>query len=80
MRELEDDRGGAAEDAPPTSLDAEATRGHDAGEVTRLLRRWRRGDAVAQERLFAVVYEDLRQLAGGLMRDERTGHTLPPTG
>ena len=51
-----------------------------AGEVTRLLRRWRRGDEQAPEALFEVVYTDLRDLAERFMRRERSGHTLPPTG
>lgn len=51
-----------------------------SGEVTRLIQRWREGDSSAQERLFETVYDDLRHLAAAYMRDERDGHTLPPTG
>lgn len=51
-----------------------------AGEVTRLLRQWRKGDDQAPEALFQVVYRDLRELAEHFMRRERRGHTLPPTG
>lgn len=51
-----------------------------AGDVTRMLRRWREGDERVSEDLFAIVYQDLRRMAAGLMRDERDGHTLPPTG
>lgn len=50
------------------------------GEVTKLLERWRSGDSSAQEALFAEVYDDLHSLASAYMRDERNGHTLPPTG
>lgn len=31
------------------------------------------------ETLFALVYDDLRRLAGAMLRDERTGHTLQAT-
>jgi len=32
-----------------------------------------------QERLYPIVYEELRDLASRLMRSERSGHTLQPT-
>ena len=51
-----------------------------SGEVTRLIHQWRGGHAAAQDELFAAVYDDLRRLAASYMRDERAGHTLPPTG
>jgi RNA polymerase sigma factor (TIGR02999 family) len=51
-----------------------------SGDVTRLIRRWRGGDEHAQGELFEAVYDDLRRLAAAYMRDERVGHTLPPTG
>ncbi|MBK8268779.1 MAG: sigma-70 family RNA polymerase sigma factor [Planctomycetes bacterium] len=50
-----------------------------SSEVTRLLTEIRQGDANAAERLLPLVYEELRTLAGRLMRSERTGHTLQPT-
>jgi RNA polymerase sigma factor (TIGR02999 family) len=49
------------------------------GEVTRLLGEIEAGNASAQERLLEVAYGELRALAGGLMRQERAGHTLQPT-
>ncbi|MEO1366802.1 MAG: ECF-type sigma factor [Acidobacteriota bacterium] len=49
------------------------------GEVTRLLRRWRLGEAGAQDELFAILYGELRAMAGRYMANERVGHTLPPT-
>lgn len=49
------------------------------GEVTRLLRQWRDGDALAADRLAPLVYGELRRIAGGLMAGERPGHTLQPT-
>ena len=48
-------------------------------EVTLLLRRMNRGEEEAGEELFALVYGELRRMAGQLMRDERSGHTLQAT-
>jgi RNA polymerase sigma factor (TIGR02999 family) len=49
------------------------------GEVTLLLQNWRSGDPEAFERLIPVVYDQLHRIALGLMRRERTDHTLQPT-
>ena len=49
------------------------------GEVTRLLEHWRSGDPEAFEQLIPVVYDQLHRIALGLMRRERTDHTLQPT-
>jgi len=51
----------------------------DPGEVTRLLESWRAGSQEAFDRLIPLVYEDLHRIALGLMRRERTDHTLQPT-
>ena len=51
----------------------------DPGEVTRLLRAWRGGDAVAHEELLRRVYDELKRMAAAQMRRERGGHTLQPT-
>ena len=48
-------------------------------QVTTLLGELRAGQTDARDRLFALVYEELRQLAGHLMRGERPNHTLEPT-
>jgi len=49
-------------------------------EVTRILLDLSRApDERAAARLFEVVYEELRVVAGGLLRGERAGHTLRPT-
>jgi RNA polymerase sigma-70 factor (ECF subfamily) len=48
-------------------------------EVTRLLAAVRTGDAQALNRLLPIVYRELRDLAGGYLRDQRSGHTLQPT-
>ena len=53
-----------------------------ASDITQLLVRMRAGDAnaaVAAEQMLPLVYDDLRGLAGYLMRGARDGHTLPPT-
>jgi RNA polymerase sigma factor (TIGR02999 family) len=48
-------------------------------EVTRLLLQWKRGDHAALDELVPLVESELRRLAGGYMRNERSGHTLQPT-
>ena len=48
-------------------------------DVTGLLKRWSAGDQEAQERLFPMVYEELRALAAATFRSERPDHTLQPT-
>jgi RNA polymerase sigma factor (TIGR02999 family) len=49
------------------------------GETTRVLRELAAGDATAAARLLPLVYDDLRAIAGNLMRRERRDHTLQPT-
>jgi RNA polymerase sigma-70 factor, ECF subfamily len=48
-------------------------------ELTLILARARAGDEGARDKLIAQVYDELRQVASGLMRRERAGHTLSPT-
>ena len=50
-----------------------------AGEVTRLLIAWSRGDEHAQEKLLALVYDELKLLASSFLSRERADHTLQPT-
>ena len=47
--------------------------------VTRELAALERGDKNAPERLFPLVYDELRQLAGSYMRRESVGHSFQPT-
>jgi RNA polymerase sigma-70 factor (ECF subfamily) len=47
--------------------------------LTELLHRWSDGDRDAAERVVAIVYEDLKALARGFFRRERSGHTLQAT-
>jgi RNA polymerase sigma factor (TIGR02999 family) len=50
------------------------------GEVTKLLRAWRGGDAAAFDALVPLVYRELHKIASAQMRGEDQGHTLSPTG
>lgn len=52
----------------------------NAGEITRLLKAWGRGDSSALDRLTPLVYEHLHRMARSYMRNERPGHTLQATG
>jgi RNA polymerase sigma factor (TIGR02999 family) len=47
--------------------------------VTQLLRAWNAGDPTAFPRLVPLVYEELRRVAAGQLREERSEHTLQPT-
>ena len=47
--------------------------------VTRLLEEWKSGDQEACGELIALLYKELRGLAGSYLQAERVGHTLRPT-
>ena len=49
------------------------------GDLTLLLRRWHGGDEAAADRLFPLVYQELRSLARRHLFSERADHTLPAT-
>jgi len=49
------------------------------GDITRLLREFRRGNAQATEQLISLIYAELRRLASACMRRERPGNTLQAT-
>lgn len=53
---------------------------HRQDEITRLLEAAGDGDSAALDRLFPIVYDELRRMAGQRLRAERAGHTLNPTG
>jgi len=53
--------------------------GHAAPAVTQLLARARSGDRLATDELFPIVYEELRRIAGRLLRDDSRTPTLQPT-
>jgi|SRR5215469_1287963 len=50
-----------------------------AHDVTSLLAAWTRGNQQALNDLTPLVYKELRQLAAGYLRRERSDHTLQPT-
>lgn len=47
--------------------------------ATLALRQLAAGDSAAEQRLFQVVYEQLRALAASMLRSDRKDHTLQPT-
>jgi RNA polymerase sigma factor (TIGR02999 family) len=51
----------------------------DRATVTQLLVQYQQGDAQALSRLFPIVYDELRRIAGGYMKRENPGHTLQAT-
>lgn len=50
------------------------------GPITALLTAYQQGESQALQELFDVVSPELRRIAGRLMRNERSGHLLQPTG
>jgi RNA polymerase sigma factor (TIGR02999 family) len=52
---------------------------NEPSDVTLLLEAVARGETEASDRLFPVIYSELRKIAGSAMRAERAGHTLQPT-
>jgi RNA polymerase sigma-70 factor, ECF subfamily len=48
----------------------------DGAELNAMLSEVRAGCAGAQDRLIQAIYDDLRHIAGGLMRGERRAHSL----
>lgn len=51
----------------------------EPSEVTRLLRQFDSGNRSRVDKLFAVVYQELRNLAAQFFRKEPKGNTLQPT-
>jgi RNA polymerase sigma-70 factor, ECF subfamily len=48
-------------------------------EITQLLVEWSEGSQAALDKLYPLVYGELRRLAHGYLRRERKGHTLQTT-
>ena len=65
--------------SPPKSTAITTPPYPNGHEITKMLARWSDGDTCVLPELFPVVYTELRQLAGRLMRHERKDHTLQPT-
>lgn len=51
----------------------------EPSDVTQLLNAWGDGKQEALDALMPIVYQELRKLARGYLRNERDGHTLQPT-
>jgi RNA polymerase sigma factor (TIGR02999 family) len=49
------------------------------GDVTQLLDQWARGDRSALDSVSSLVYSELRKIADGYLRRERSAQTLQPT-
>src|ERR687889_243880 len=53
--------------------------GDEARDVTQMLLAWSAGEPGAEERLFPLVYDELKKMAASYLRRERPDHTLQPT-
>ena len=51
----------------------------ETSPVTQLLHNVKHGDQVSLDRLVPLIYTELRRIASGCLRRERSGHTLQPT-
>ncbi len=60
--------------------DSARTGGHEPGDVTALLASAAEGSTADRDRLFQIVYDELRIIARSHMRGERADHTLDATG
>lgn len=52
---------------------------HENGDITSLLHAHASGDRSALDRVLPRVYDELRRMANGRLRRERSGHTLAAT-
>ena len=50
-----------------------------SADITELLQRWSRGDRGALDRVFPLVYEELRKIAARQLRHEQDGQSVDPT-
>ena len=64
---------------PPSGAAGAAGEPAGPGEVTRLLGAWGGGDRAAADRLFALLYDELRRLAHRALADQRQEATLQTT-
>ena len=48
-------------------------------EITQILQEWKNGDTSAVDRLFPIVYDELKRQARSYLSRERINHTLQPT-
>ena len=54
-------------------------KGSDSEPITELLIAWNRGDTRARDKLFPLIYDELRRLASRALRGERRDHVLQAT-
>jgi RNA polymerase sigma-70 factor (ECF subfamily) len=66
--------------SPKSTVPDRVPQAKAAPAVTVLLRAWAHGDEAAGERLFPIIYSELRRQAARYMRRERRCHTLQPSG
>ena len=52
---------------------------NNSQQITALLHEWQSGKKDAFDELFPFVYDELRRLASGYLKNERQGHTLQTT-
>jgi RNA polymerase sigma factor (TIGR02999 family) len=53
--------------------------GSSSDDVTRMLVQWSNGEQSALDQLIPLVYDEMRQIAGRVLKRERRDHTLQPT-
>ena len=63
----------------PASMDAQRLEESGQPDITGLLVAWRGGDRAAFDRLFPLVYDELRRIAHRQLGRERSNHTLGTT-
>jgi RNA polymerase sigma factor (TIGR02999 family) len=51
-----------------------------AGDISKLIDQWQKGDRSAEQALFDAMYDSLHDIAGRIMRSERPNQTLGATG
>ena len=68
-----------AAEPPRIGHDGDANLDRAGSEITRGLAALRRGEAGAFDRLVPLLYDELRRMARGRLRGERSGHTLDTT-
>ena len=69
-----------ASSAAPGNMGSPEPTPHGDREITELLLQLTAGRSEAMDRLFPLVYDQLRRIAHNQLQDERTGHTLGTTG
>jgi RNA polymerase sigma factor (TIGR02999 family) len=69
-----------ANSAAPGDMERPEPTPHGDREITELLLQLTGGRPEAMDRLFPLVYDQLRRIAHNQLQDERTGHTLGTTG